>query len=398
MPPAKLVLFDDDAPGLAPLTDLRPACEIRFGAMTTIQRVSLLAGAPVDGVIVPERLRGLAVERYGELVRTADDLDEGTLLVNARYVGSAPDALQVGDREELVDRDGQIVAARGAPKQTLLGDAGGMACRTIGEDVLACRPWDAVRLGQPNIATDAALLATRNDDVPPGVLRRGEHHLTLGDSVDLWPGVVLDLTTGPIVLGDHTTVRPNAVIAGPTVLGPHNTVADGAQLRSVATGPHVKLGGEVKGVIVQGYANKAHNGYLGDSWVGEWVNLGAETVGSNLLNTYSEITSTAAPGTSRERTGMQFFGAVLGDHVKTAIGTRLMTGSIAHTGVMWAATEALSGCAAAFTWATDAGRKPYRIDRFVEVARAMMGRRGIEPTEAYLEALKHAATSERACR
>ena len=99
-------------------------------------------------------------------------------------------------------------------------------------------------------------------------------------------------------------------------------------------GPQCKVGGEVGATIFQGSANKAHEGHLGDSWVGKWVNLGAATVNSNLLNTYDEVTMRLDADDSRHRTGRQFMGALIGDHVKTAIGTRLMTGTVLGTGAM----------------------------------------------------------------
>jgi acetyltransferase-like isoleucine patch superfamily enzyme len=177
-------------------------------------------------------------------------------------------------------------------------------------------------------------------------------------------------------------------------VGPHSTVLERATIRQhTAIGPWCKVNGEVGGTIFQGYANKAHDGYLGDSWMGEWVNLGAGTTNSNLLNTYGEIVSRATPDGKNERTGENFLGAVIGDHVKTAICTRIMTGSVLHTGSMFATTAPVSGCVGAFTWATDdpdTGRpshRPYRLDKFGEVMRAAMARRKVEPSEAYLRRL-----------
>jgi UDP-N-acetylglucosamine diphosphorylase / glucose-1-phosphate thymidylyltransferase / UDP-N-acetylgalactosamine diphosphorylase / glucosamine-1-phosphate N-acetyltransferase / galactosamine-1-phosphate N-acetyltransferase len=165
---------------------------------------------------------------------------------------------------------------------------------------------------------------------------------------------------------------------------------------NTALGPWCKVAGEVGGTIFQGFANKAHDGHLGDSYIGEWVNLGAGTTNSNLLNTYGEVVAKQSPRGSNERTGETFLGCVLGDHVKTAICTRIMTGAIVHTGTMWAATAAISGCVPGFSWVTDsspppsgAGEqwKPFRFDKFMEVARAAMGRRKIVPSEATVAAL-----------
>jgi UDP-N-acetylglucosamine diphosphorylase/glucosamine-1-phosphate N-acetyltransferase len=237
---------------------------------------------------------------------------------------------------------------------------------------------------------DLALLGQApTQELPPGVLAIGESDLTLDPTSLVYPGVTFDLEQGPVVIGERATVRPGASIAGPAYVGPHATVMDRALIKPhTAIGPWCKVAGEVGGTILQGYSNKAHDGHLGDSWIGEWVNLGAGTTNSNLLNTYAEVIARGQPGASNERTGLQFLGAIIGDHVKTAICTRLMTGCVLHTGSMFAETRPVSGCVAGFTWATDEGRKVYRFEKFMEVARAMMARRKVEASGVYEACLK----------
>jgi len=148
-----------------------------------------------------------------------------------------------------------------------------------------------------------------------------------------------------------------------------------------------KVAGEVGGTIFQGFANKAHDGHLGDSYVGEWVNIGAGTTNSNLLNTYGEVTMRIRPGGRTERTGMQFLGTIFGDHAKLAIGMRLMTGTVIGTGAMLATTAPPSTCVPPFAWATDGGERIYRLNKFLDVARQMMTRRDVELSEAMIERL-----------
>jgi len=109
---------------------------------------------------------------------------------------------------------------------------------------------------------------------------------------------------------------------------------------------------------------------------------------ARLLNTYGEIISRALPSGPNERTGETFLGAIVGDHVKTAICTRIMTGTVIHTGSMIATTAPAAGCLGRFSWCTDESVRPYRMVKFVDVARAMMGRRGVTPSGVYLERLK----------
>ena len=160
----------------------------------------------------------------------------------------------------------------------------------------------------------------------------------------------------------------------------------------------MRLGGEIGGTSIVGYSNKAHDGHLGDSIVGEWVNLGAGTDNSNLLNTYSEVPVRLEPDGPRERTGRIFFGSVIGDHVKCAIGTRLMTGTVLGTGAMVARSTPPPSTVRRFAWLTDDGERSYQIGKFVEVARTVMARRSLVPGPAYLErlgSLHAAATAER---
>ena len=131
-----------------------------------------------------------------------------------------------------------------------------------------------------------------------------------------------------------------------------------------------------------------HEGHLGDSWVGRWVNFGAGTTNSNLLNTYGEVTMRLEPEGQRFRTGRQFLGAIIGDHVKFAILTRIMTGSVIGTGAMIATTAPPPTLVRRFAWMTDEGERTFRLDKFLETARAVMERRKVQLSETYQSAVR----------
>ena len=157
-------------------------------------------------------------------------------------------------------------------------------------------------------------------------------------------------------------------------------------------GPRCKVGGEVGSLIMQGNSNKTHDGHLGDAIVGSWVNLGAGTLNSNLLNTYAEVSMQLGAGEPAQSTGRVFMGCVIGDHVKTAIGTRIMTGCVLGTGSMIASSTPPSLYTERFTWRTDAGEAIYRLDKFLSVADIVMARRQMEmsPQERALITQLHA--------
>ncbi|MEX2218216.1 MAG: putative sugar nucleotidyl transferase [Phycisphaerales bacterium] len=393
----QVFVFEDGKGLLSPLTDLRLACEVRTGALTLLERLGriLSAGAAegtaedVSGLMVPPALAPLARERPGLPINDLPASPEPLLAINGRCV-DPHEALTLAPGEALVEAEtGDLVAAVVRPvmaQGAIRGDRSGLRARQTGGRALLGRPWHTRSFRDHALDLDSALLLAEHPPhaMPPHITVIGDAAVAIAPSARVWPTVILDATAGEIVIAEEATVRPGAILIGPCYIGPHSTILERATIRAhTAVGPWCKVNGEVSGVIFQGYANKAHDGFLGDSWVGEWANLGAGTTNSNLLNTYGEVIARAAPGEGNERTGEQFLGAVIGDHVKTAICTRIMTGAVIHTGTMWAATAPVSGAVPPFTWATDEARRQFRLSRFLEVARAAMARRGVTPSAAY---------------
>jgi hypothetical protein len=138
-------------------------------------------------------------------------------------------------------------------------------------------------------------------------------------------------------------------------------------------GTMCRVGGEISNAILFGYTNKAHDGYLGDSYIGKWVNLGAGTTTSNLKNTYGEISVMTPKGP--QRTGRTHIGSLLGDHVKTAIGTRLMAGTYVGFASMLAGSGIAEKFVPSLTFWTDKGYEPYRLEKAIEVMKTVFGRR-----------------------
>jgi len=395
-----VVVYDDGSGVLGPLRDLRAAFDVRTGALTNLERLRAAGGIRVVGLVVPERLAAVTEERHGLPVNLPGLLGRGVWLADGLSTLLAGEGLAGGGplRDEVTKRT-VYAPAEGRTVESLLGGAGPAAAleaQDIRAGVLQ-RPWDVKKFRDACLGLDVARLregAGTSAPVPPGVHVLGGHGVHIAAGVRVDPAVVLDASGGPIVLQTGAVVRPGAVVVGPCAVGANSVVLERAVVRASALGPWCKVGGEVSGCVFQGYANKAHDGFLGDSWVGEWVNLGAGTTGSNLLNTYGDVAARAMPGTSMERTGEQFLGAVLGDHVRTAIGTRLMTGAVVGTGTMWAATGPITGAVPRFTWATDAGLSRYRGPKFLEVAAAAMGRRGVVLGGAYAAAVRALLAAE----
>ncbi len=394
-----LYVFDDGKGLLGPLTDLRPVFGVRTGALTTLERIRLALRADPAGLFVPGAIAPLAGEQHKFPINPPPAPGTDALLINGR----APLAVDLVERltpgSVLIEEEsGEPIAALvpvGQIESVLEGRVAGFKCEALAGHHFLSRPWHIRTFRDAAIARDLALLAPApSRDIPAGVVHFGRERLTIDPAAHVFPTAVFDLERGPVVVAEGAVVRPGAIVIGPAYIGQGSTVLEHAVIRAhTAIGPRCKVAGEVSGTIFQGHANKAHEGHLGDSWIGEWCNLGAGTTNSNLLNTYADVIAKAIPGGAYEATGQQFLGAIIADHVKTAISTRLMTGLVVHTGAMLAESAAVAGCIPPFAWRTDNGHRTFRLNKFLDVARTVMARRNVQPSVPYIERLTalHAA-------
>ena len=243
------------------------------------------------------------------------------------------------------------------------------------------RWWDLIDHNEAALRHDAVAFAARTHHVlhvPPGVHLVQAGHVRVGRRATLSPGCVLDATHGPVCVDDGAAVGANAVLLGPCYVGAGASVSPGATLRPGANvGPGCKVGGEIGNAILHARANKAHGGYLGDSYVGEWANLGAGTTTSNLKNTYGPVRAATPAG--RVATGRTFLGSVIGDHAKLGIGTMLQAGASVGVGAMVAVPRPPQ-YVGNLRFVTDAGDRAYAFAKFAETAARVMARRGVTLT------------------
>ncbi len=388
----KAILFDDGKGTLAPLNDLRPTFAIRTGAMTISERLTRAFDLQPIGVVVPQPMVELTSEMTPLPVNTPpEEGDDEVLMINARCPLPVRAIGEIKAGQVLIEQDTQDMIAlrltQSGVRDMLSGNQPDLTPIAIEGKHLMSRPWDWRHFRDASLEFDLQVIAqnmVKVEEAPVGVTIIGTEGIAISREAQVMPGVILNATAGPIVIEENATVRPGAIITGPAYVGPGSTVLEQANIKpNTAIGPVCKVAGEVGGTVIQGYANKAHAGHLGDSWIGEWSNLGADTTNSNLLNTYGEVAARPVAGASMEKTGITFLGVTMGDHTKTAIGTRIMTGAIVGTGTMFAASTALSGTTEPFSWHTDAGVKHYRLGKFVDVSMTAMDRRGIKQSQAY---------------
>jgi len=242
--------------------------------------------------------------------------------------------------------------------------------------------WDLIKWNEEAIVADSIAMTQPSQPKPAGAYHLVEEkNVWLGSDVKLEPGCVLDASKGPVILEQGVQIGANAVIAGPCYIGPHSQISPLATIRAgTSIGPMCKIGGEVSSSIVLGYTNKPHDGFLGDSYLGEWVNLGAGTTTSNLKNTYGEVTMPVDG--RRVKTGRRFLGSLIGDHTKIAIGTRLMGGTYVGYSCMVGVSNYPPKFIPSFTFLTDQGAQPYRMDKAVETMKLVFARRNRVWTDA----------------
>ncbi len=392
MTKTKAILFDDAKGTLSPLNDLRPTLAIRTGALTIAERLTIAFDLEPVGVVVPANMAELTAELSNIPVNTPpEEGDDEILLINARCPLPVRAIMKLAVGQVLVEQDTtDMIALRLSAtgvRNMLMGNQPDLETIAIEGQHLLRRPWDWRKFRDASLEFDLQVIAQRMpkvDAAPVGTTIIGTEGVAISTEALVMPGVILNATTGPIVIEENATICPGAIITGPAYIGPGSTVLEQSNIKpNTAIGPVCKVAGEIGGTVFQGYANKAHAGHLGDSWIGEWSNLGADTTNSNLLNTYTQVNARATSNSSMEKTGETFLGVTMGDHVKTAIGTRIMTGCVAHTGTMFAASSALAGTTEPFSWHTDTGVKNFRLGKFVDVSMTIMQRRGIAQSQAY---------------
>jgi UDP-N-acetylglucosamine diphosphorylase/glucosamine-1-phosphate N-acetyltransferase len=390
-----LALFDAPARRMGPLDDLRSSGEHRLGALTGIERIQaafgatpMLAPAPAIRAVVAERWPGRSV--------TGGDL----LAINGSctLAPALREAIAGLSSGESITEHGTIVAVRCAAAEleahVMHGAAIGSRSVELQQASLASTPWATLDLLPRTLADDLALLIAHGAASVGG--RRGDlgdHPVQVAAGATVCPGVIIDASKGAVVVADGATVRPGAILIGPCAVLEGAWVAERAVIKAnTVIGPRCKVGGEVGSVIFHGNGNKVHDGHLGDCLVGEWVNIGAGATGSNLLNTYGEVTTRLEPSGSVERTGRIFYGGIVADHAKVGIMAAITTGSSFGTGAM-IACDRPPACVDRFAWLTPERSARFRWDRFEQTMRAVMARRGVEPGPALLARLRdlHAA-------
>ena len=401
----QLLLYDaaDDLAPFLPFSISRPLGELRYGAALLRERWSARLDLPVAGYLTPhEHLRDYTEPGAPGVVAAPGEKHEPRLLLRSCFVpdGDLGPHAEPADPVRFEDAAGATVGY-GVPRRAqwpgFAAAAGWPAARLAGKRLAGV--WELVGDLTAALQADLERLLAEQEaaSIPRGATVLGDPSLVRTAGAAVEPQVVLDTRNGPIMLAPGVEVRAFSRLVGPLAIA-RDTRVLGGQISGSAVGPRCVVHGEVSATLFLGYSNKAHDGFLGHSVIGRWVNLGAGTTNSNLKNTYGPVRVTL--GGQRHETGLQFMGSLIGDHVKTAIGTMLPTGCVIGAGANLFGSARPPAEVAPFAWGLDEPRAVLECGRFVEIAARVMPRRDVavdEGTRRYLAAVWGAATGQTPC-
>ncbi|MBP6184507.1 MAG: GlmU family protein [Saprospiraceae bacterium] len=370
-----LILFDsDDWKHLLPLTYTRPMAELRCGILRIREKWELLLDAKASHV-TQEYLS----DKYPATIADDNWLIHGGALPTENFVRLVR---QLVPGEALLVND-ELVAARLEKNQfdklmsnDEIGDIRGFGLEA--SDVqLITRPWQLFSNNKKAIQDDFELLTAnrKSQPIPPGVVATSSTQIFIESGATLAP-CYLNATEGPIYIGKNAEVMDGAMIRGPFALCHGSTVKMGAKIYGGTTiGPYSKAGGEISNSMILGYTNKGHDGFLGDSVIGEWCNMGADTNVSNLKNTYAEVRLWSYVTRRFEPTGLQFCGLIMGDHTKCGINTMFNTGTVIGVGANIYGDGFPRNFIPSFAWGGASGFRTFSFEKMIETVEAVFKRR-----------------------
>ena len=377
------ILFDGSVRNqLLPFTFTRPVADIRVGILTIREKWEHLLGFTTTTVT-----EDYLSEKYPFLEL------EKNILINASFLPSENLANIIKGLEE-----NQAVFFEEEPIAFFTTEGQEVDFETFDiiqyahNDVLRIEyTWDIFSKNGEAIKRDFEMLTRgrKSQPIPEGVWTKNPQNIFIEEGAKI-EFCTLNASEGPIYIGKDADIMEGALVRGPFALCEHSTLKMGAKIYTNTTvGPHSKVGGEVNNSMIFGYSNKGHDGFLGNSVLGEWCNLGADTNNSNLKNNYAEVRLWDYETEGFARTGLQFCGLMMGDHSKCGINTMFNTGTVVGVSANIFGSGFPRNFVPSFSWGGSGGFTTYKTDKAFEVAKVVMSRRNIEFSEMDAKILEH---------
>lgn len=372
-----IILFDNEVRDqLLPLTYTRPVCEIRVGILTIKEKWQRWIGGNI-AYITSDYLSNKFQIDYGE----ENYVINGSVMPSPQLVTLIK---QMEFNQAYLKGEELIVAKLDETQfEKLIHDEDISEIEGIDiedtEFLKLDHLWDIFRLNDAALRSDFEIITKgrTSHSISPTNRIIGE------ENIFIEPGVVMEFATinaslGPVYIGKNTLIMEGTLIRGPLSVGEGSVVKMGTRIYGATTlGPFSKVGGELNNCVFQGYSNKSHDGYLGNSIIGEWCNLGADTNASNLKNTYSDIKLWNYPARSFKSIGLQNCGLIMGDHSKCGINTMFNTGTVVGVCCNIFGSGFPPTFIPSYSWGGANGLSTYKPEKAFETIDHMMNRREI---------------------
>lgn len=368
-----IIIYEDNfSKNFEPICLTRPVFDLRYGHSTLLDRIKRQCPEGQFGLWVRDELLDRTKELYPD--KMVNELPkEETVWLNAKVIWTSEMINEIFNAPSMSFFQGEscVGAHLSGPVSEDWLNAGGPLSvfppdeeiRHISGGTILNHVWDLLSL-IPEAVNECPLL----------------------DKPDSFPMVEIDESDGPVIFGKNVHVEPFTFLKGPLYLGDDCFVSSHAHIHKSVIGPKCKIGGEISGTIIQGNSNKVHDGHLGDSYIGEWVNLGAGTTNSNLKNNYSTV-SMMING-ELVNSNRLFLGSIIGDHSKTAIGTQLNTGTNIGVGCNVLAQSFPKQFIPSFTFCIQGKHRAVNFEDMIETAKRVKKRRDQKLSPAEIHVLK----------
>jgi len=377
------ILFDGDVrTALLPFTYTRPVADIRIGILTIREKWEKYLGLTTTTV----------TEEYLEEKYPMVEMEKNVLL-NASFLPTKPLVEMVKNLQanQAIFKGEDVIAFYTTDNQDEV-DFSSYDQIEFEDDIIQVKnTWDIFSLNDKAIRADFELITEgrKSQPIPETVncVNRNDIFVEKGAKLTF---ATLNASTGPIYIGENAEIMEGVVVRGALAMCEHSVLKLGAKIYGATTlGPYSKVGGEVNNSVLFGYSNKGHDGFLGNSVLGEWCNIGADSNNSNLKNNYAEVKLWNYETGRFAKTGLQFCGLMMGDHSKCGINTMFNTGTVVGVSANIFGSGFPRNFVPSFSWGGASGFTEYKTNKVFEVADVVMKRRGIESDEREKQILEH---------
>ena len=372
----KIVVYEDHVNEFYPLTNLFPQYNLRLGAKTINEHMAKF--------FVRGKMSSIARPQYGIVPAKSR---ESTLYLSGRLLLNKKFKMPEADVKLVVGSEPVGFFKKKPPFPATLGEIRDALSRVKGslrvDGIAINNIWDLIAENENLLLQQLKMKRKTGRSLLKAEVRGKDIHVAKSARVDKL--VFLDAADGPVYIDDDAELRPFSTVIGPAYIGA-GTVIERARVAKSSIGPQCRIGGEIEGCIFQGYSNKHHEGFIGHSYIGEWVNLGALTTNSDLKNNYGPV-RVRVHGQDYD-TGMIKVGCFIGDHVKLGIGTLIPTGAVFGSFVNFAGGGMTPRYIRDFHWIVGDEVQEYDLDRAMKTAQIVMKRRNVNISEQYKKVIR----------